>query len=170
MLFRSREKRFDDRGRLQSVMENLTKIGKAEGVNFNFEQLTRVPNTLDAHRIMKLAEAEKVDPSKLAENILCGFFESGLDISDRDVLVGIADSSGLSRTDINTTLDNELTRSIVLSQEAQVRKSGVSGVPGFLINKRLYAMGAQSTESLVETFDRTMFGEESDLPVSTVVH
>ena len=59
---------------------------------------------------------------------------------------------------------------VVLSQEAQVRQSGVTGVPDFLINKRLFAVGAQSTESLVNIFDRAMFGEESDLPVSPIIH
>jgi len=164
------EKRFGSSEKLQSAMDELTLIGKAEGIEFNFDRLTRVPNTLDAHRLMKLAEAEKIDPSSLAESILSGFFESGLDLTDRDVLIGIGDGSGLSRTEINNTLDSELSRSIVLSQEAQVRQSGVSGVPDFLINKRLLAIGAQSTESLVSVFDRAMFGEESDLPVSPIIH
>jgi predicted DsbA family dithiol-disulfide isomerase len=51
-----------------------------------------------------------------------------------------------------------------------VRKSGITGVPNFLINKRLFVIGAQSTEALVNVFDRAMFGEESDQPVSPVVH
>lgn len=164
------EKRFGSSDNLQGALDDLTRIGKAEGIVFNFDRLERVPNTLDAHRLMKLAEAEKIDASGLAEKILGGFFENGLDLADRDVLIDIGDGSGLSRTEINKTLDNDLSRRIVLSQEAQVRRSGVTGVPDFLINKRLFAMGAQSTENLVGIFDRAMFGEESDLPVSPVVH
>jgi predicted DsbA family dithiol-disulfide isomerase len=76
----------------------------------------------------------------------------------------------LSETVINKTLDDDVTRRTVLSQEAQVRRSGVTGVPDFLINKRLFVIGAQSTESLVNVFDRAMFGQESDLPVSATVH
>ncbi len=164
------EKRFGNVEKLQSALDDLTLIGKAEGINFNFDKLKRVPNSLDAHRLMKLAETEKISTSDLAENILRGFFESGLDIADRDVLIDIGGGSGLSRTDINETLDNELSRRIVLSQEAHVRQSGVSGVPNFLINRRLFAVGPQSTESLVKIFDRAMFGEESDLPVSPIIH
>ena len=164
------EKRFGNAEKLQSALDDLTLIGKAEGINFNFDKLKRVPNSLDAHRLMKLAETEKISTSDLAENILRGFFESGLDIADRDVLIDIGGGSGLSRTDINETLDNDLSRRIVLSQEAHVRRSGVSGVPDFLINRRLFAVGAQSTESLVSIFDRAMFGEESDLPVSPIIH
>ena len=58
----------------------------------------------------------------------------------------------------------------MLSQEAHVRQSGVTAVPDFLVNKRLFAVGAQTTENLVNIFDRAMFGEESDLPVSPIIH
>jgi len=164
------DKRFGSAEKLRPAMDELTLIGKAEGINFDFDKLERIPNTLDAHRLMKLAETEELSTSDLAENILRGFFERGLDIADRDVLIDIGGDSGLSPTVIGEMLDNDLSRRVVLSQEAQVRQSGVTGVPDFLINKRLLAVGAQSTESLVNIFDRAMFGEESDLPVSPIVH
>jgi len=164
------EKRFGSPEKLQSAMDQLTQIGQAEGVNFNFDKLDRVPNSLDAHRLMNLAEMEEISASDLAENILRGFFENGMDIADRDVLVDIGGGSGLSPTEINKMLDSDLSRRVVLSQEAHVRQSGVTGVPDFLINKRLFAVGAQSTQSLVSIFDRAMFGEESDLPVSPIIH
>jgi len=164
------DKRFGSAEKLRPALDELTLIGKAEGINFNFDKLERIPNTLDAHRLMKLAETEALSTSDLAENILRGFFESGLDIADRDVLIDIGGDSGLSPTMIGEMLDNDLSRRVVLSQEAQVRQSGITGVPDFLINKRLFAVGAQSTESLVNIFDRAMFGEESDLPVSPIVH
>jgi len=164
------DKRFGSAEKLRPALDELTLIGKAEGIKFNFDKLERIPNTLDAHRLMKLAETEEVSTSDLAENILRGFFENGLDIADRDVLIDIGGDSGLSPIMIGEMLDNDLSRRVVLSQEAQVRQSGITGVPDFLINKRLFAVGAQSTESLVNIFDRAMFGEESDLPVSPIVH
>jgi predicted DsbA family dithiol-disulfide isomerase len=164
------EKRFGSVEKLQPAMDELTLLGEAAGINFNFEKLERIPNTLDAHRLMKLAETEEINASGVAENILRGFFEGGLDIADRDVLIDIGGDSGLSPTEINKMLDSDLSRRVVLSQEAHVRQSGVTGVPDFLINKRLFAVGAQSPESLVNIFDRAMFGEESDLPVSPIVH
>jgi predicted DsbA family dithiol-disulfide isomerase len=162
--------RFGDPEVLQPALAHLTAAGAAEGIRFRFDRITQIPNTLNAHRVMKLAEREGASASGLAENILRGFFEDGLDISRRDVLVDIGDRSGLSPTSINRTLDDETSRQAVLAQEAQVRRGGVTGVPDFLINKRLFVIGAQSTESLVNIFDRAMFGEESDLPVSATVH
>ena len=119
---------------------------------------------------MKLAEPEHTTASHLAEDILRGFFEEGLDIADEDVLANIGEQHGLAAKDVHETLDDDDSRRIVLSQEAHVRQSGVTGVPDFLINKRLLVVGAQSTENLVRVFDRAMFGDESDQPVSDTVH
>jgi len=162
--------KFGDPERLEPGLAALTAAGEAEGVTFRFDKMSQVPNTLSAHRLMKLAEDEGADTSELAENILQGFFEKGLNIADRDVLIEIGAASGLTASAINKTLEDDLSSRIVASQEAQVRQSGVTGVPDFLINKRLFVVGAQSTENLVTVFDRVMFGEESDQPVSPIVH
>lgn len=162
--------RFGDPVALEPVLAELSAAGKAEGINFRFERIQRVPNSINAHRIMKLAESAGADATRLAENILKAFFEDGMDISERDVLTDVGGRSGLTSQAISATLDDEATRQTVLSQEAQVRQSGVTGIPDFLINKRLFVIGAQSTENLVNVFDRAMFGEESDLPVSPTIH
>lgn len=162
--------KFGDPVKLQPALDELTLLGKAEGINFHFDRIERVPNSLNAHRLMRLAEDEGADTSKLAEDLFRSFFEQGLDVADRDVLIRVGEHSGLEAAAVNKTLDDDLSRRIVLSQEAQVRQSGVTGVPDFLINKRLLVIGAQSTEDLVKVFDRAMFGEESDLPVSPVIH
>jgi predicted DsbA family dithiol-disulfide isomerase len=162
--------KFGDPQKLQPALEELTAAGKSEGLDFRFDKLTVVPNTMNAHRLMKLAETEGANTSVLAENIFRGFFQEGLDIADRDVLVQIGAQSALPSGKIIETLDDDLSRRVVISQEAQVRQSGVTGVPDFLVNKRLFVVGAQSTENLVGVFDRVMFGEESDLEVSPTVH
>lgn len=162
--------KFGDPEKLEPGLAALTAAGEAEGVKFRFDKMSQVPNTLNAHRLMKLAEEKGIDTSGLAENILQGFFENGLNIADRDVLVEIGAASGLTPSAINNTLEDHRSSQIVTSQEAQVRQSGVTGVPDFLINKRLFVVGAQSTENLVTVFDRVMFGEESDQPVSPIVH
>jgi len=162
--------KFGDPERLEPGLAALTEAGAAEGVNFRFDKMSRIPNTLNAHRLMKLAEDKGADTSAMAENILRGFFENGLNIADRDVLVEIGAASGLTAAAVNKTMEDETSSRIVASQEAQVRQSGVTGVPDFLVNKRLFVVGAQSTENLVSVFDRVMFGEDSDQPVSPIVH
>ncbi len=162
--------KFDDPDSIAPALSHLTEMGNAEGIRFRFDRIRRVPNTLDAHRLMQLAEQQDQDTTALAEALMSAFFEHGDDISDRDVLVSIADTHGLYFRDVHHALDDARTRQIVMHQEGQVRKSGVTGVPDFLVNKRLFVTGAQSTDTLVKVFDRAMFGEESESPVSQIIH
>lgn len=162
--------KFGDPEKLQPGLEALKDAGRKEGINFRFDRLTRIPNTMNAHRVMMLAESDASTATQLAEDILKGFFEEGLDIADQDVLADIAEQNGIVARDLRNTLEDDTSRRMVLSQEAHVRQSGVTGVPDFLVNKRLFVVGAQSTENLVRVFDRVMFGEESDMPVSETVH
>ena len=155
---------------LQPALEELESTGKNEGIDFRFDLITHVPNTLDAHRLMSLAESQSLDTSYLADRILNAFFSTGQDISNREVLAEIGAEAGLGHNEVLTTLEDDRSRNIVLAQEAQVRQSGVTGVPDFLVNKRLFVVGAQRTEQLVNVFDRAMFGAESDLPASETIH
>ncbi len=162
--------KFGHRDTIQPGLDYLTEAGRADGLHFRFDRIERVPQTLDAHKLMTLADQEGIDTLALAERIFKGFFEEGLNISDREVLLMFGEQNGLSADAIEKALDDDLIRQRVLGLEAQVRKGGVTGVPDFLINRRLFIMGAQKTEILVDVFDRAMFGEESDQPVSPTLN
>lgn len=162
--------RFGDPESLQPALAELTRQGLEQDIRFRFDRIDRMPNTLNAHRLMRLAETSGLDTSVMAEQLLKGFFEDGLDIADRDVLADIGARQGMRAAEVHETLDNDATRKLVLSHEEQVRQSGVTGVPDFLINQRLFVIGAQSTATLVQVFDRAMFGDESSQPVSETLH
>lgn len=158
--------RFGEPEALQPAMDELSRQGREEGVNFRFDRIERIPNTLNAHRLIHLCGTSGHDASETAQDLLKTFFEDGQDISDREVLAAVAHRHGISRSELFETLENDTSAKVVLSREAQVRGSGVTGVPDFLVNRRLFVVGAQSTASLVNVFDRAMFGAESDQPVS----
>lgn len=158
--------RFGEPEALQPAMTELARQGQEEGLELRFDRIKRIPNTLNAHRLMHLSGTTGHNASETGRDLLRAFFEEGQDISDREILAGIALKNGISRSELYETLENDVSAKIVLSREAQVRGSGVTGVPDFLINRRLFVVGAQSTESLVNVFDRAMFGAESDQPVS----
>lgn len=162
--------KFGETDKIQPGLDRLIEVGRQEGIRFRFDRIERVPNTLDAHRVIQLAERRGRDASRLAERFMQAFFEDGQDLSSRDLLIYLGEGTGLRAADIHETLGDDKSLQIVLGKEAQVRKSGVSGVPDFLVNKRLFVTGAQKTELLVSVFDRAMFGEESEQPVSAVVH
>ncbi len=150
------EQRFGDLAGVHSVMRQLTATGTDLGIAFDFENIKRVPNTLDAHRLVYSAGTQQQD--QLIESLFSGFFEHGLDISDRDVLVSLAEQSGIEGGLAHKALNDERTREAVLSEQERMKQLGLSGVPSFLLNRRLSVSGAQDTDTLIQAFDYALFG------------
>lgn len=163
-------RRFGDPSNVLPVLESLAEEGGQMGIGFRFDQLKRVPNTLKAHQLMYLAETEGRDQSALAEELMSAFFERGEDIGDPKVLVELAARHGLAADDVLRVIDDEAAKQIVVTREGQVRSSGISGVPGFLLNRRLLVVGAQEADAIINAFDRAMFGEGTDGLVSPALH
>jgi predicted DsbA family dithiol-disulfide isomerase len=67
-------RKFGDPEALQPALAELVAAGKTQGIDFRFDRLKRVPNTLNAHRLMRLAETEGANASGLAGHLLKGFF------------------------------------------------------------------------------------------------
>ena len=162
--------RFGSPANVQPVLDQLAADARDEGIDFRFDRIEHVPNTLRAHQLMYLAESQRKDQSALAEELMTAFFRRGEDIGDREILVALGARHGLLPDDIDRVIDEDSARQIVLSREAQVRSSGIAGVPGFLLNRRLLVIGAQDTDTLVNAFDRAMFGEGNDAIVSPALH
>jgi predicted DsbA family dithiol-disulfide isomerase len=162
--------RFGSPENVQPVLDGLTDEGRREGLNIQFERIKRVPNTMHAHQLMYLAEKEGKDQSLLAEDLMAAYFEHGEDIGDTDVLINVAARHGLNRDAVIGVLDDEAAKQLVLTREGQARASGISGAPGFLLNRRLLVIGAQDADNIVTAFDRAMFGEGTDELVSPALH
>lgn len=163
-------RRFGSPANVAPVLEGLAAEGKGAGIDFRFDRLKRIPNTLKAHQLMYLAEAEGRDQSALAEGLMSAFFERGEDIGNTDVLVEQAGTQGIRPDDVVRVIGDNASRQIVATREGQVRASGITGVPGFLLNRRLLIVGAQEADAMVNAFDRAMFGEGTDLLVSPALH
>ena len=163
-------RRFGSPANVAPVLESLAAEGKGAGIDFRFDRLARIPNPLKAHQLMYLAEAEGRDQSALAERLMSAFFEHGEDIGNTDVLVEQAGTEGIRADDVVRVIGDDASRQIVATREGQVRASGINGVPGFLLNRRLLIVGAQEADAMVNAFDRAMFGEGTDLLISPALH
>ena len=163
-------RRFGSPANVEPVLESLAAEGKGAGIDFRFDRMSRIPNTLKAHQLMYLAETEGRDQSALAESLMSAFFERGEDIGDTDVLVAEAGSQGMQADDVVRAVGDSAARQVVATREGQVRASGLTGVPGFLLNRRLLIVGAQEPDAMVNAFDRAMFGEGTDSLVSPALH
>ena len=163
-------KRFGSPANVEPVFEYLHAEALDVGIEFRFDKIRHVPNTLAAHQLLQLAETLGTDQSALAEDLFSAFFEQGRNIGERGTLIDIAGAHGINAHDVSKAIDSEQIKQIVTTREGQVRSSGLANVPGYLINRRLLIVGAQESDSIVNAFDRAMFGEGDDLPGSPVLH
>ena len=162
--------RFGDPANVAPVLEHLVDEGRRESIDFNFDRIRHVPNTLPAHQLMQQAQNLGIDQSPLADDLMSAFFEQGRNIGDADVLAGIAARHGIPGAKVREAVGSDQLRQVVITREAQVRRSGLTAAPGFLVNRRLLVVGAQPTEHIVGAFDRAMFGEGTDTLVSPALH
>ena len=77
------------------AQENLASAGRELGISFDFAQLHHVPDTREAHRLVKLAEAEGRQ-GELVDALFSAFFEHGRDIGDHQVLEQLGRERGLT--------------------------------------------------------------------------
>ena len=131
-----------DTERFKPMREHLEAEGPAHGITFRFGEMTRRPNTLDAHRLMRWADGQDL-ALECASALFRAYFEELRDIGDRAVLADIAHEIGLDRDLVAELLASDADEAKVNEQISFFRRLGVSGVPTFIYNGQTAVQGAQ---------------------------
>ena len=127
--------------------------GAKDDIAFNFEAITRRPDTLDSHRLIRWAEAAGVQDD-VVERLFIAYFENGEDIGDIRVLADIADLSGMDGREVADLLDTDADLALVQREDQIAREMGVTGVPAMIFGGKLAVSGAREPEVLVSVIDR----------------
>ncbi len=117
--------------------------GRLAGVEFAFEKISVMPNTLAAHRLVGLSARRGDDAltERLIERLFQRYFMEGRDIGDIAVLAELAKECGVALGD--TPLADAPG-----ADRPRPATHAVSGVPYFVFNHRLALSGAQPAEML----------------------
>jgi predicted DsbA family dithiol-disulfide isomerase len=161
-------KKFGKGGRLQAAHDNLARLGAELDIPFAFDKIKRSPNTLDAHRLIRWANAAGVQ-AKVVDRLFKAYFVEGRDIGDRGVLIDIAGECGLDAKLVEKLLTEGADIDLVREEIAQAQAIGVSGVPFFIFAGRLGVPGAQDPSVLLRAMSqaREAIGEPaSEAPVA----
>jgi predicted DsbA family dithiol-disulfide isomerase len=140
-------KKFGESGRMQSVHDNLTRLGAEVGVPFAFDKIKRAPNTLDAHRLIRWASSAGVQ-APVVDRLFKAYFVEGRDIGDRSALTEIAGECGLDAELVEKLLADGADSDLVRQEIEQAQAMGVSGVPFFIFAGRIGVPGAQQPSVL----------------------
>ena len=147
------EGRFGSEDKITQGAEQAAELGAKVGIAFAFDRIKRIPNTLDAHRLIRWAAAEGRAGAVLAQ-LFHGYFEGGIDIGDRSRLAEIAGACGLDAETITKRLAGNEDIAEILDEDRAVRALGINGVPCLLIDQKYALMGAQDPANLVGVFKR----------------
>lgn len=143
------------RERLADLHKPLIEIGKAEGIPFAFDKITRSPNTLDAHRLLRWAH-EAGKQNAMADRLFALYFTEGADIGNRDVLTKAAADVGLDAALVAQLLTTEADLDPVIAEINAAQKMGISGVPTFIFAARFALSGAQPAETIRKAIEQSV--------------
>lgn len=145
--------KFGSAERSRQLDERITETAATVGLEFHLDRLTRTPNTLNAHRVIRLA-GQRGAQDAVVEALFEGYFCNGADIGDTELLVALGQEGGLERDDIVTMLADEAGVRDVIAADRMARNAGIQGVPSFALQGHVLFSGAVPADEMAQAFRR----------------
>src|SRR6185436_1140784 len=143
----------DDPMKIVEMHKLIAQEGAKEGIEFDFAAISRRPDTLDSHRLIRLAEAAGVQ-DEVVERLFIAYFENGEDIGNVRVLADIADLCGMDGVEAAQMLESDTDTALVEREDQIAHEMGVTGVPAMIFGSKLAVSGAREPEMLAVVIDR----------------
>jgi predicted DsbA family dithiol-disulfide isomerase len=155
----------DDPIRIVEMHKLIAQEGAKEGIEFDFAAISRRPDTLDSHRLIRWAESHGVQ-DEVVERLFIAYFENGEDIGDARTLADIADLCGMDGIEVAQMLDSDIDAALVEREDQIAHEMGVTGVPAMIFGGKLAVSGAREPEVLASVIDRVVeMAAEQGAPV-----
>jgi predicted DsbA family dithiol-disulfide isomerase len=123
------------------------------GIDLNFKQIERMPNTFQGHRLLHHARSAGVQ-HELSEALFSAYFEQGRDVGDPEVLLEAGVSVGLDRVATAEFLAGDEGTDAVRDELERASNIGVTGVPCFVLAGAFAIPGAQEPEVIAQIIER----------------
>jgi predicted DsbA family dithiol-disulfide isomerase len=140
-------RKFGAEDRARRLYASITNLGAAEGIMFDFGNIRRTPNSVDAHRLVRYAAGYGV-ADQIVNAIFRAHFVEGADIGNSDVLAAIGALHGLDAAACRHFLADGEGSEHVHAENLHAHRLGINGVPCFLIDGENAIAGAQEGEVL----------------------
>ncbi|MEO1554085.1 MAG: DsbA family oxidoreductase [Pseudomonadota bacterium] len=133
--------------RANQMRDLLIQYGEDEGIPFDFDRITRRPNSFNAHRLVRWAQGQDLGLAA-KEALFDAYFSKGEDIGDHEVLVTLAAKIGLDSNLVSDLLSGDADVENTRNEQNLFRQMGISGVPTFIAHRQIAVQGAESSEKL----------------------
>ncbi len=154
-------RKFGGEDRARRLHATITELGRAEGVTFRFDRIRRIPASLDAHRLVRIAGRRGL-ATEAVEALFDAYFAEGQDIGDHGVLAWVAGGLGLDPSGIRRALAGPQEAEAVHADNLRAHRLGINGVPCFVVQGRHAIAGAQEPEVIERLLDVALV--EADHP------
>ena len=151
--------KFGSPERYKGIAQRVTQAAAAEGLVYDSDKMTRQPNTLDCHRLIRWAEGIG-KAAEMKQKLMDLYFTQGADLTNHAVLVQAAADVGLDPEDIRAALESDQDVELIKQEAQSAKEAGIEGVPCFIFGGKLAVSGAQSPEHLAEAIERMANGEQ----------
>ncbi|MCQ4159131.1 DsbA family oxidoreductase [Roseomonas sp. GC11] len=125
-------RKFGGEERARRLHATMTDLGLAEGIAFRFDRIHRIPASVDAHRLVRLA-AQHGLADVLVDALFTAHFCEGADLGSQDTLATIAAQHGLERRIALRFLASGLEAEAVHAENLRAHRLGINGVPCFVM-------------------------------------
>lgn len=148
-------------------IETISRMGREEGIDFKYAT-TLFTNTMDAHRLTKLAQSkgDAALTEHVIEALFDAYFTQNQELADHALLQQIGVDCGLDADEVREVLASDRYQEDVIADEHEAASRGIYGVPYFLINGKYTISGAPNTEGLKAALKK-IAAEEAAAQVST---
>ena len=105
-------------------------------------------NTFEAHKLLRWALAEQGPEAqtRLKLALLRAHFQQRRNVSDREVLLDVAEEEGFDRAEAAGALADEALAIAVRAEEQRGRQAGINSVPSFVVDGKYLIQGAREPE------------------------
>jgi len=152
--------KFGSPERYKGIAQRVAAAADSEGLTYAMDKISRQPNTLDAHRLIRWADGIG-KAADMKQKLMDLYFTAGADLTNRAVLVQAAADVGLDPEDIREALASDQDVAEVEREALSAKEAGIEGVPCFIFSGKFAISGAQAPEYLAEAISRMAHGADA---------
>lgn len=141
-------RKFGGEDRARRLHHGIAELGRAEGIGFRFDLIRRIPQSVDAHRLLRWAAHEHGQAEAVVDALFCAYFCEGVDIGQPLALLRVATEAGLDTSGAARLLGSTAEAEWVHLENLRAHRLGINGVPCFIVDGRHAIAGAQEPEVL----------------------
>lgn len=138
---------------IDAMGRQIESTARAEGLPFRLDSIANVPNTFDAHRLVKLS-APCGAQSEVLVRLAQAYFHDGADIGSLDVLLEIGRAADLSGEALNEFERRCGGSAEVVADRALAQSLGIASAPTVVVDRVLRLEGTRSRRAMIELLER----------------